>query len=139
MRNVLTEALKNRFSSFQDIIDGVTDEDLGKKLDVPKHKSLAEHLWCVVGARESYANAIKTGSWNGFSCSLTSFSRTDFASKLTASANEVLAAIDSVEVWNTDREKLLLTLSEHEVMHEGQVIRHLYGLGHEIPKSVVWA
>jgi len=62
MRDVLIDALNKRFDSYQDIIDSVTDDELGQKLDVPKHKSLAEHMWCVVGARESYAKAIADGS-----------------------------------------------------------------------------
>ena len=139
MRDVLIDALKNRFSSYQDIIDTVTDEELGQKLDVPKHKSMAEHLWCVVGARESYAIAIAGGSWAGFSCSLTSFGHADFVTKLASSAKDVITAIDSVEEWNEERETMLLSLSEHEVMHEGQIIRHLYGTEHNIPVSVKWA
>ncbi|MBO6558771.1 MAG: hypothetical protein JJ934_14520 [Pseudomonadales bacterium] len=139
MRDVLIDALKKRFASYQDIIDSVTDDELGQKLDVPKHKALAEHMWCVVGARESYAKAITDGSWMGFSCSLTSFGHADFVAKLASSANDVIAAIDSLEDWNDEREALLLTLFEHEVMHEGQIIRHLYGAEHNIPETVKWA
>lgn len=139
MRDEVIEALKKRFSSYQDILDSVTNEALGKKLDVPKHKSLAEHMWCVIGARESYGKAIAEGCWAGFSCSLTNFSHGDFSAKLVSSANEVIAAIDSVDDWSTEREALLLSLSEHEVMHEGQIIRHLYGMDSQIPESVKWA
>lgn len=139
MREALIEALKARFSSYQDVLKAATGEDLGRKLDIPKHKSLAEHLWCVVGARESYAKAIRQGSWSGFGCSLSSFDLDDFTTKLHSSASDVVDAIDSVENWSSERESLLLALSEHEVMHEGQIIRHLYGVEQSIPESVKWA
>lgn len=139
MRDAVIEALKQRFSSYQDILDGVTNEALGKKIDVPKNKSLAEHMWCVIGARESYGKAIAEGRWSGFSCSLNNLSHEDLAAKLVSSANEVISAIDSVHDWSAEREALLLSLSEHEVMHEGQIIRHLYGMDIKIPESVKWA
>ena len=96
-------------------------------------------MWCVIGARESYAKAIAAGSWSGFACSLSSFSREDFATKLASSADDVVSAIDSVDYWNDERDSLLLSLTEHEVMHEGQIIRHLYGTESQIPESVKWA
>ena len=139
MRDALIEALNNRFSSYRDIIENVADADLEQKLEVPKHKSLAEHLWCVIGARESYAKAIVAGSWTGFGCSLSSFARSDFRNKLDSSAIDVTTALDSVDDWNAERDSLLLALSEHEVMHEGQIIRHLYGIERNIPESVKWA
>lgn len=139
MRDILIEALKSRFASYQDIIENVAESDLGHKLDVPKHKSLGEQFWCVVGARESYAKAIAAGSWAGFGCSLTDFSHKEYIEKLSSSAEEVAAAIDGVDEWNAERDALLLSLFEHEVMHEGQIIRHMYGTESDIPATVRWA
>lgn len=139
MRNSVITALRSRFDSYVDLISSVDDEALGRKIDVPKHKSLAEHLWCVVGARESYARAIADGNWKGFSCSMTTFSQQDFSEKLRLSSESVVQALASVQDWTVERDRLLLALAEHEVMHEGQVIRHMYGLNMEIPGSVKWA
>jgi len=112
---------------------------LGEKLEISKHKSLGEHLWCVIGARESYAKAIDAGSWVGFNCSLQDFSQSNFSEKISSSANEVLEAISNVKDWTKEREEFLMVLGEHEVMHEGQIIRHLYGFERNIPESVKWA
>lgn len=139
MRNSVITALRSRFESYVDLISSVDDEALGRKIDVPKHKSLAEHLWCVVGARESYARAIVDGNWKRFSCSMTTFSQQDFSEKLQSSSESVVQALASVQDWTVERDRLLLALAEHEVMHEGQVIRHMYGLNMEIPGSVKWA
>lgn len=137
MRETVVQNLIKRFDSYAELI-GI-DVNLSQKLDAPKHKSLGEHLWCLVGARESYAKALRSGEWDGFNCSMTEFLQTDFIEKLQTSAEDVKDAIKQIDDWTQNRELLLLELSDHEVMHEGQIIRHLYGLGYEIPASVKWA
>ncbi len=139
MREALTESLKQRFKSFDDVIASNNDKQMGEKLTIDKHKSLGEHLWCIVGARESYAKAITSGAWEGFSCSLTGLSQLELAKVAKRSAEDVVKAIESVGQWTDDREGFLLALAEHEVMHEGQIIRHLYGVKRDIPESVKWA
>lgn len=129
----------SRFAAYQDIIAACSDESLQAKLDVPKNKSLAEHLCYIVGARESYATAIEANEWQGFTCSLQQFGQSDFSLKLAESANRLLSVLEAVEEWTEVRNELLRTLNEHEVMHEGQLIRHRYGLGYRIPESVKWA
>lgn len=139
MKNALIKNMEARFAAYDDIIAGYSDETLQAKLNVPKHKSLAEHLWCVVGARESYAAAMEADEWKGFSCSLQQFTQADFSKKLKESAETVLSTINTIDEWTDTRNEFLLTLNEHEVMHEGQLIRHLYGLGFDIPESVKWS
>ncbi len=51
----------------------------------------------------------------------------------------MLVAVDGVDNWTSEREALLLKLSEHEVMHEGAIIRHMYACELDIPSSVQWA
>ncbi len=139
MRKALIGALKLRFQFYNDLVSATNDVELGKKLDMPKHKSLAEHLWCVVGARESYARALIAGEWKGFSCSLNEFSQSICLEKISSSADDVVGAIECVSEWTIVRDELLLTLAEHEVMHEGQIIRHMYGLESDLPDSAKWA
>jgi uncharacterized damage-inducible protein DinB len=139
MRDKIVKNLEARFGAYADLIDQTDDDGLQKKLDVEKHKSLAEHLWCIVGARESYAKALAAGKWEGFGCSLASFSQSDFRDTLNKSAQDVLTAIRSIDDWTDEREELLATLAEHEVMHEGQIIRHIYGSGSSAPSSWKWA
>ena len=52
---------------------------------------------------------------------------------------DVQAAIVQIDDWTQVQDALLPELSDHEVMHEGQIIRHLYGLNYEIPSSIKWA
>ena len=139
MRETIIRNLTARFAAFQDLLEQTDEAALQNRLDVPKSKSVAEHLWCVVGARESYARAIEAGAWQGFSCSMTSFSRDDFGQALNGSASAVVTALAAVEQWTEERDTLLATLNEHEVMHEGQIIRHLYGVEANPPESFRWA
>ena len=139
MRAQVVKNLRARFEAYNEFAKTLNDDALNTPLDVPKHKTLAEHLWCVVGARESYARAITHGAWQGFACSMAGFSLQDFATKLDDSAQAVLSTIDGVDDWTPARDELLATLAEHEVMHEGQIIRHVYGMGGELPSSWKWA
>ena len=139
MHNKIIQRLEARFSAYADLADLLDDELLGLKIDVPKHKSLAEHLWCVIGGRESYARALTEGQWQGFACSMQSFNTTDFQSKLATSSHAVMESLDGINDWTMERDDLLAKLSEHEVMHEGQIIRHMYALERELPESWEWA
>jgi uncharacterized damage-inducible protein DinB len=139
VRETIIVNLKSRIESYADLITAIDADDLGVKLNVPGDKSVAEHLWCVVGARESYAQALITGEWQGFSCSLKKYERGDFEQSLASSGQALLAAIQGVTEWSLAHDELLASVSEHEVMHEGQIIRHMYGLGRELPKSWRWA
>lgn len=139
MHELIVKRLLSRFEAYKDLAETIDDVLLNRKIDVPKHKSLAEHLWCIVGARESYARAIERGSWAGFSCSMEAFSATDFREKLAESGSALELAIRNVADWSEARSVLLLTLAEHEVMHEGQIIRHMYALEKKLPSSWTWA
>lgn len=139
MHKQVIEKLLQRFDAYADLARDLDEALLNRTVDVPRHKSLAEHLWCVVGARESYARAIDQGEWAGFSCSMQSFSVTDFQDKLRDSSLAVETAIRNVTEWTGARFELLATLAEHEVMHEGQIIRHMYAIDQALPGSWVWA
>ena len=139
MREIIISNLTARFAAFQDLLEQTEEADLQSRLEAPKSKSLAEHLWCVVGARESYARAIEAGAWQGFACSMTSFSHDEFRQALNSSASAVTTALAAVKDWTEERDTLLATLNEHEVMHEGQIIRHLYGVETDPPASFKWA
>ena len=139
MRATIVQNLKARFDAYAELTAALDDGAMGERLDAPKHKSLLEHLWCVVGARESYAKALDTGEWAGFNCSMDKFTRDDFEVSLAASAAIVLTAIDNVSDWTEAREELLATLYEHEIMHDGQIIRHMYGMERTLPESWNWA
>jgi len=139
MRGRIIENLRARFDAYNDLIAELGDEDLETRINAPKHKSLKEHLWCVVGARESYAKALEAGEWGGFTCSMTSFSASDFKYALKESSDKALSIIDSLPQWSDAQDDLLASLSEHEVMHEGQIIRHIYGVEGTLPSSWKWA
>jgi uncharacterized damage-inducible protein DinB len=139
VRETIIENLADRIRSYSDLVATIDAEDLVAKLDVPKDKSVAEHLWCIVGSRESYAKAMIAGQWQGFSCSMSKYDREDFDKAVSSSGQALLAAVRSVSDWSAERDQLLAAVSEHEVMHEGQIIRHMYGLGRDVPPSWRWA
>ena len=139
MREVLIENLKQRFQFYADLASQVDDETLNAEIDVPRHRSLGLHLWCVVGTRESYAKGIAAGAMQGWQSSVTKLNRDEFTAKLASSSEALLTAIESVDEWTSERQRLLAEVAEHEVMHEGQIIRVMFGLEKPLPSSCHWA
>ena len=139
MRDVIVENLRQRLGFYADLAAQVDDETIKAQLSVASHRSLGEHLWCVVGTRESFARAISAGEMRGWACSVANFSHDEFVAKLAESARTLLASIDGVAEWTPERNKLLAQVAEHEVMHEGQIICVMFGLDKPLPASCRWA
>ena len=139
MREVVVENLRQRLGFYADLAAQVDDETIAAELGVAKHRSLGMHLWCVVGTRESFAKAIAAGEMRGWACSVGNFSQGEFVAKLAESAQTLLASIDRVTEWTLERDRLLAEVAEHEVMHEGQIIRVMFGLEKPLPESCHWA
>jgi hypothetical protein len=67
----LTERLETAFNLTEDLASSLSGEELTMRLrDIPSN-TIDEQMWCIVGARESYLEAIIQNKWSGFSFSLT--------------------------------------------------------------------
>ena len=139
MRDTIVANLAQRFAFYADLVDEADDDAFTAELDVPRSRSLGLHLWCIVGTRESYAKAIAAGEMQGWASSVTRLERDEFAAKLAVSGQALLDAIKGVSDWTPERDKLLAEVAEHEVMHEGQIIRLMFGLEKTLPSSCSWA
>jgi len=133
---IICERFLESFELYDDLAREVPEASLAMKLPGIASNTLGAQLWCVVGARESFAGAIRSGAWTGFSCSLTADEtrqREAVTAALSRSAEQVLVAIDDVDADDDDRLRFVLRLLEHEAAHQGQLIRYLYGLQLPIP------
>lgn len=138
MREKVIEHIQALFRAHQELAESLPSEAFGQKLSIPSN-TIGGQFWCLIGARESYAKAIKENGWAGFSCSMPFESTTDkdkvleMLSQTAKDFDEVLKEIE----WTDDSDDLLLDLLEHETQHQGQLIRYVYGLKYKFPKS--WA
>ncbi|PSV26247.1 MULTISPECIES: hypothetical protein [unclassified Photobacterium] len=140
MRSTVLKNIRQRSKSLLELVESLEPSLLEVQLDVPKSKSIGEHMWCIVGARESYARSLLVGKWDGFTCSLENTNNLlDIVAKLKSSEVKFEEAVTTIKSWTEERDDLLVDLLEHESMHEGQLIRHVYALKQEVPKSVKWA
>jgi hypothetical protein len=130
------ERLERSFGMYRDLLDSIGGSALTSRLgDLPSN-TIGAQLWCVVGARESYARAIEAGAWSGFSCSLDDTADvTQVEAALARSEDAMRRALDGMHAADAAPWGLVLDLLEHEAAHHGQLIRYLYGLGLEIPES----
>ena len=135
MKQLLIERLDRSFRFYQDLIEFLPEQLLRSKLQGLPSNELGHQLWCVIGARNSYLNALKAGKWEGFSCPLSpeeTGSKEAVSSALAATAANVL---EFLTVNSDYDENILMDLFEHEIQHQGQIIRYLYGLKAGIPES----
>ena len=132
----LDESFDRSFGLYHDLLAILDEGVLTSKLRGMPSNTVGAQLWCVVGARESYARAIVAGEWMGFSCSLEApGDPAKVAEALERSAESVSHAVRSMDRSSRACERLALDLLEHEAQHHGQLIRYLYGLRLPIPAS----
>lgn len=139
MTSALFDRLKISFDLMSEIIGHIPESYLSSKLSDLPSNTIGQQLWCVVGARESYTRGIQKGQWDGFQCSLTKEDITKQKEISKALANSALAAqqvLSEDQSLSPAQEKLAFELLEHEVFHQGQLIRYLYGLKLGIPAGL---
>lgn len=138
----LTGQLKKRLARAHRLLDdfvGELPENLlsSKLSDLPSN-TIGQQLWCVVGARTSYLQAAKAGSWQGFSCPLDGDSiniKKDVAASLNQTFGDIDKYLDEADEMTSVQEDFLWDLLEHEIQHHGQLIRYMYGLKQGAPQS----
>ena len=134
MNEKLKAQLDRSFKLTHDLVVHLDEESLNLDLpDLPSNR-ISGQLWCIVGARESYTRAIEAGSWQGFSCSLT----TPHVKQSILAALDVthkhLEKLNFADLNDTQLD-LAFGLLEHEVQHHGQLIRFVYGNRLTFPDS----
>jgi hypothetical protein len=136
---LLYERLNTSFDLYNELAAHLDESSLGSKLAALPSNTIGEQLWCVVGARESYTRGIQKGQWDGFRCSLAKEAigkKKDVTDALAKSALMAQKILSENESLSTEQEKLAFDLLEHEVQHQGQLIRYLYGLKLGIPAGL---
>lgn len=135
MQQLIDARLDAVFGLYDELITSLDQEQLTRSLPVPSNR-LAMQLWCVVGARETWARAMEQGTWGPFGCSIASFDdahQPDLVAGALASSAAAFRAAASENPQDETRTDFKLGLLEHESQHLGQILRYLLGLGIEPP------
>ena len=139
MTSILFDRLQKSFDLYNELIAFLNESSLSSKLaDLPSN-TIGEQLWCVVGARESYTRGIQKGQWDGFRCSLTKetiLQKIEVSKAMSNSAQQAQQVFGQIQNLSPAQEKLAFDFLEHEVQHQGQLIRYLYGLRLGIPAGL---
>ena len=135
LQRLIDARLDATFALYDELIDSLDEPQLRQSLPVPSNP-IGLQLWCVVGARETWARALDSGTWGPFRCSIAGVEgtrkRAVVAQALASSGAAYRAAAASGT--NDDlRTDLKLGLLEHENQHLGQLLRYLLGLGLAVP------
>jgi len=127
--------LKRAFTLTTDLIQHLPEEALSQKLgDLPSN-TIGEQLWCMIGARESYLQAVVDNEWSDFGCSLSDTrSKAEVLRVLEKSENDWFLYLDK-HALNEIQAAFLMDLLRHELQHHGQLIRYVYGNRLTFPAS----
>jgi hypothetical protein len=130
----LKAKLDRSFKLTHDLVVHLDETSLNLDLPGLPSNRIADQLWCIVGARESYTKAIEMSGWRGFSCSLsTPQVKQSVLAALEATYNQ-MSEIDFTNLTDVQIE-FAFDLLEHEIQHHGQLIRFVYGNGLTFPDS----
>jgi len=136
LASALVGSFDRSFELYDDLLASLGDGAIGKRLGELPSNTIGQQLWCVVGARESYARAIAARRWSGFACSLEDPGDPALVAEAIArSEAAVRSVLDEFATFDEAQARLALDLLEHEAQHHGQLIRYLYGLRLPIPAS----
>jgi hypothetical protein len=133
--DLIRERLKLAFSLSSDLLNNLDEADLELKVPNVPSNTIGGQYWCIVGARQSYINAIKNGGeWQGFKCDLENAHKKEEVNKL---LEETSQELDMLEINLTNQKIMskLIELLEHEIQHHGQLIRFVYANKLKFPKS----
>lgn len=137
-RRSLSEKLKARLMQAvtltRDLASHLGESSLALDLPGLPSNQISGQMWCIVGARESYATAMKAGSWQGFSCSLDT---PHVKESLLGALDATRRRLDELDLsaFTDQQVDLAFALLEHEVQHHGQLIRYIYANGLTFPRS----
>lgn len=134
MNEKLRVHLERSFKLTHDLVAHLDEASLGLDLPGLPSNRITGQVWCIVGARESYIKAIAAGSWQGFSCSLTTPHAKEAVLAALAATQQSLGAIDFADLSDAQLD-LAFALLEHEVQHHGQLIRFVYANRLTFPDS----
>lgn len=134
MNQILKDKLDRAFRLTHDFVAHLDETSLA--LDLPNLPSnrIADQMWCIIGARESYIQAIKASGWKGFSCSLTTPRVRQSVLEALNTTHHQLNEIDFTELTDVQID-FAFDLLEHEIQHHGQLIRFVYGNRLTFPAS----
>jgi hypothetical protein len=134
MNERLKAQLDRSFKLTHDLVAHLDEAALS--LDLPELPSnrIADQLWCIVGARESYTRGIVAGGWQGFACSLKSPRRKQSVLAALEATSQRLGEIN-FDNLTAAQLSLAFALLEHEVQHHGQLIRFVYANRLTFPES----
>lgn len=134
MNKQLKAHLVRSFKLTYDLVTHLDETSLGLDLPGLPSNRIADQLWCIVGARESYTRAIKAGGWQGFSCSLAAPRIKDSVLAALEATHTSLGEINFADLTEAQLD-LAFDLLEHEIQHHGQLIRFVYANGLGFPGS----
>ena len=133
---IIEDSFSRSFVLYRDLIESIDASILDSRIPEVPSNTVGLQLWCVVGARESFSNAIEADEWREFSCSLQSpTEQTQFADALRHSAEAVSDVLTTIEAYSDVQNRLIIDLLEDEAAYHDQLIRYLYGLKLDIPDS----
>lgn len=134
MSTPLLRRVNTLIRMFDDLAATLPAETLASHLGELRSNTIGQQLQCLVGGRETWAQAIPKAKWPGFASSLEDPHDPErVRAALTSSAAQIRVVL--VPGLSEASEGLALGLLEHEAGHAGQLLRYVLGLELDVPRS----
>ncbi len=132
---VLIKRLEKAFELTYDLYNSLSEADLRLNIKNYPSNTMGEQVWCICGARESYLKAIKNSKWGGFSCSLKDTEKKLLVIEKLKETSKRFIEFLQQNTLAIEQVELGFELLEHEIQHQGQLIRYVYANKLAFPKS----
>ncbi len=132
---IFKDRLEKAFDLTLDLYNSMEENYLKYKIENLPSNTIGNQAWCIVGARESYFNAIKNSKWIGFKCSLENSNSKSAIIHLFNSTSKLIIDFINESKPSIEQMKFAFDLLEHEIQHHGQLIRYIYSNEIKFPKS----
>ena len=132
---MIIKKIERAFNLTYDLIKSLSEDQLLLRLNELPSNRICDQIWCIVGARESYFNAVKNGGWCGFSCSLREPQIKENSLNSLDNSSSLLIKYCIARKLDVTQFDYLFDLLEHELQHHGQLIRYIYGNRLKFPES----
>ena len=132
---IMNKRFEIAFNLTSDLYNSIEEKNLKSKIIHHPSNSIGNQAWCIIGARESYFNAIKNSQWVGFSCSLNDQNNKSDIIKMLITTKKSVLEVLSDNTLSFEQVEFAFKLLEHEIQHHGQLIRYFYSNKYEFPQS----
>lgn len=138
-KDALIGKLSGAFEMTNEFMAVLVEEDLKCRLKGMRSSSIGNQLACVARARDAYGKSIlmdQPFAWKPDFPYDQRYDHEKLGTHLTDKGQALIKALKGIEDFSDNQVDLVIDLLSHEFLHQGQLVRYIYGNGLRMPSGV---